>query len=115
MRALLVVVAVSLGLLRVLGLFGTFEGLNPVWLQVFKDAAHLFVGGVIGAAIACRLIRTTVGQAMLASSSEAPSYHKLAAVFHTIRPWHTFLVKVAVTLSVLETVCAVLSLTVLKR
>lgn len=82
MRALLITAAVCLGAIRVLGLFGVFLGVHPIWLQVFKDVAHLYTGGVIGAAIACR--RHAVGD-------------------------HRLLVRLAVGLSVLETVCAVLS------
>lgn len=53
MPALIYLTAAALGLLRVVGLFGLFAG-HPLLFQVFKDAAHLYVGGLIGAAVLAR-------------------------------------------------------------
>lgn len=92
MRAFLITAAAALGAVRVLGLFGLFDGLHPVWLQVFKDTAHLFVGAVIGAAVVYRTYLVSPHGGSLGERSSP----------------YTLLVRLAVGLSVLETVCAVL-------
>lgn len=116
MRATLLVVAVLLGAFRVSGLFGTFDALHPIWTQVFKDTAHLFVGGVIGGAVALRSVQATLGKEILArTSTQETGYQVLSWIRGGVVSTRTFLVRTAVVLSVLETVCAVLSRTVFAR
>lgn len=117
MRVLLVAAAVLLGVVRVLGTAGLFRGLPPLYIEVFKDAAHLYTGAVIGAAVLARLVFTAVGEALL----NLPLLHSSGGPcatgdwlrrFQRTNP-HALLVRLAVGLSVLETACAIIQRVVL--
>ena len=100
MPALLILAAVVFGGLRVAGLFDVFAHVAPFWFQAFKDAAHLYTGGLIGAWLVgwwvVRLLRRTV----------AGWPYTTAAPVNRLRLLCGWL---AVALSVLEVACAVAS------
>ena len=103
MRPAILLVALVLALVRVLGVFGLFDGLHPIAFQIFKDVAHLFVGGLIGGAVVLRFVRFYLS-AMILSPNATPgtwALHKAPGQYET------FLRNLAVILSVIETICAV--------
>jgi hypothetical protein len=103
MRPLILLVALNLALVRVLGVFGLFDGWHPIVFQIFKDAAHLFVGGLIGGAVMARFIGFYLA-AMILSPNATPGTWALSK---SVREYERFLRNHAVILSVVETICAV--------
>lgn len=103
MRPLVLLVAFVLALIRVLGVFGLFENHPPILFQIFKDAAHLFVGGLIGAAVLARWVRLYMQTVILQTQAPPGSW-----AFHKeLRATEDYLKWTAIVLSVVETICAV--------
>lgn len=103
MRPLILFAAFVFALLRVMGVFGLFDGHAPVLFQIFKDAAHLFVGGLIGAAMLCRWVRQFTGAVVMSSQAQPGTWAFNKSVHET----EDYLKWTAIVLSVIETICAV--------
>lgn len=103
MRPMILLAGLVLALVRVAGVFGLFDGHAPILFQCFKDAAHLFVGGLIGGAVMARWVRWFLSALILQPNSQ-PGLHALS---YTFRQYERFLRNMAVIMSVIETICAV--------